>query len=176
MRRSHPGYRPWSCEDHAGRPASHCRRRGRRWCMVFYIRRGGVRWALQVRVLHAPAVAGHTAIPDSLVEVRASTLGGPGDTWRSRTPRGGSGAPAAGDGHPSSRGPWQHRTPSRAGGGPGAIRMVRWSPDGRNWRNSVGSSGKPVLSSVAGPTVLLQHPGWRSGDRSQRMGDRKSVV
>ena len=55
-RRSRPGYRPWSCEDCAGRPASPCRRRGRRWCMVFYIRRGGVQWALRTRVLHAPAV------------------------------------------------------------------------------------------------------------------------
>ena len=29
-RRSHPGYRPWCCEDRADRPASPCRRRGRR--------------------------------------------------------------------------------------------------------------------------------------------------
>ena len=28
--RSRPGYRPWSYEDRAGRPASPCRRRGRR--------------------------------------------------------------------------------------------------------------------------------------------------
>src|SRR6185437_7459997 len=56
-RRSRPGYRPWSCEDRAGRPASPCRRRGRRWCMVFYIQRGGVQWALRSRVLHAPAKA-----------------------------------------------------------------------------------------------------------------------
>ena len=51
-------------------------------------------------------------------EVR-ETCGGPGPL------EGGSGAPAASDGHPSSRGPWRHRTPSHAGGGPGAIRMMR---------------------------------------------------
>ena len=95
-RRSRPGYRPWSCEDRAGRPASPCRWHGCRWCMVVYIRRSGVQWALRTRVLHAPAVAvaGRAAAPDPLVGVRACTLGGPGDTWRSRTPQGGrSGAP-----------------------------------------------------------------------------------
>ena len=90
-RRSRPGYRSRSCEDCAGHPASPCRRRGRRWCMVFYIWRGGVQWALRTRVLHAPvvavAVAGRAAAPDPLVRVRACTLGGPGDTWRSRTPQ-----------------------------------------------------------------------------------------
>ena len=30
VRCSRPGYRPWSCEDHAGRLASPCRRHGRR--------------------------------------------------------------------------------------------------------------------------------------------------
>ena len=55
-RRSHPGYRPWSCEDRAGRPASPCRRRSRCRRMVFYIRRGGIRWALRIRVLDVPAV------------------------------------------------------------------------------------------------------------------------
>src|SRR6185312_7254388 len=67
--------------------------------MVFYIRRGGVRWALRTRVLHAPAVAVAVAVraaaPDPLVGVWACTLGGTGDTWRSRTPRGGrSGTPS----------------------------------------------------------------------------------
>ena len=93
-RRSRPGYRPWSCEDRAGRPASPCRRRGCRWCMVFYIRRGGIRWALRTRVLHAPAAVGCVAAPGPLVGVRACILGGPGDARRSRTPQGGrSGAP-----------------------------------------------------------------------------------
>ena len=55
-RRSRPGYRPRSCEDCAGRRASPCRRRCRRRCMVLYIRRSGVQWALRTRVLHAPAV------------------------------------------------------------------------------------------------------------------------
>ena len=69
------------------------------WCMVFYIRRGGVQWAPRTRVLHAPVVAvvvaGRAAAPDPLVGVRACTLGGPGDTWRSRTPQGGrSGTPS----------------------------------------------------------------------------------
>ena len=57
VRHSRPGYRPWSCKDRAGRLANFCKQRGRCWCMVFYIRRGGIRWALQIRVLHAPAVA-----------------------------------------------------------------------------------------------------------------------
>ena len=49
------------------------------WCMVLYIRRGGVQWALRARVLHAPAVAvaGRAAAPDPLVGVQACTLGGP---------------------------------------------------------------------------------------------------
>ena len=34
VRRSRPGYRPWSCKDHAGRPVSPHRRRSRCWCMV----------------------------------------------------------------------------------------------------------------------------------------------
>ena len=94
-RRSRPGYRPWSCEYGAGRPASPCRRRGRRRRMVLYIRRGGIQWALRTRVLHAPAVAGRAAAPDTLVGVLACPLGGPGDTWRSRTPKGGrSGTPS----------------------------------------------------------------------------------
>ena len=54
--------------------------------MVFYIRRGGVQWALWTRVLHAPAeavaVVGRAAAPDPLVGVRACTLGGPGDSVR----------------------------------------------------------------------------------------------
>ena len=50
------------------------------------------------------------------------------------------------------------------------------SPDpflsGRRVRKVGGSSPEPVLSCVAGPKALLQHPGWRNGDRSQRMGPR----
>ena len=33
-RRSHPRYRPWSCEDCGGRPASSRRQRNHCWCMV----------------------------------------------------------------------------------------------------------------------------------------------
>ena len=33
-------------------------------CTVFHMWRGGVLWALQIRVLRAPAVAGHAAVPD----------------------------------------------------------------------------------------------------------------
>ena len=54
-------------------------------CTVLQMWRGGVPWALQVRVLHAPAVTGHVAIPDPpgqsasvrTKEVRRSR-GGPG--------------------------------------------------------------------------------------------------
>ena len=89
-RRSRPGYRPWSCGDRAGiLPAPAGGVVVAVGCTVFHMRRGGVLWTLQIRVLHVPAVAGHAAVPDPLVGVRACTLGGPGDTWRSRTPRGG---------------------------------------------------------------------------------------
>ena len=93
-RRSRPGYRSWSCEDRAGRLANPCRRRGHRCCVVLYIWRGGIRWALRTRVLHAPAVlvardgpgppgrsagvhtrrsGGHVEVPDSSRgEVRGS--------------------------------------------------------------------------------------------------------
>ena len=54
-------------------------------CTVLQMWRGGVPWALQVRVLRAPAVTGHVAIPDPAgqsagvrtKEVRRSR-GGPG--------------------------------------------------------------------------------------------------
>ena len=49
-------------------------------CTVLQMWRGGILWALQVRVLRAPAVAGRVAVPDPLgqrvgvrtKEVRAS--------------------------------------------------------------------------------------------------------
>ena len=89
-RGSRPGYRPWSCGDRAGvLPAPAGGVVVAVGCTVFHMRRGGVLWTLQIRVLHVPAVAGHAAVPDSSVGVRVCTLGGPGDTWRSRTPRGG---------------------------------------------------------------------------------------
>ena len=137
-RGSRPGYRPWSCGDRAGvLPAPAGGVVVVVGCTVFHMWRGVVLRALQVRVLRAPAVAGHAAVLDPLNGVQSCTLGGPGDTWSSRTPRGGrSGTPAASDGHPSSRGPWRHRTSSQAGGGLGAIRIMRWSPDGRSWQNS----------------------------------------
>ena len=64
---------------------------------------GGILRAPQVKVLRAPAVAGHAAVPDPLDGVPACTLGGPGDTWRSRTPRGGSGTPDPSRGDPGPR-------------------------------------------------------------------------
>ena len=59
------------------------------WSSLVYGLLYTTRWrlvGLAARVLHAPAVAGRAAAPDPLVGVRACTLGGPGDTWRSRTP------------------------------------------------------------------------------------------
>ena len=54
------------------------------------------------------------------------------------------------------------------------------SPDpflsGRRVRKVGGSSTEPVLSRVAGPKALLQRPGWRSGDQSQRMGPRSHLL
>ena len=99
--------------------------------------------------------------------VLACTLGGLGDTWRSRTPRGGRCRTlATSDGRPSSRGSWRHRAPSQAGGGPGAIRVMRWNPDGRSWQNSDGSR------SHSAP----QCSGWRSSDRSWRTGLRSQPL
>ena len=64
---------------------------------------GGILRAQQVKVSHAPAVAGHAAVPDPLVGVLACTLEGPGGTWKSRTPRGGSEAPGVVTGVPLER-------------------------------------------------------------------------
>jgi hypothetical protein len=177
-RGSRPGYRPWSCLDHAGvLPAPAGGVVLAVGCTVFQTWRSGAPWALQVRVLHAPAVAGRAAVPDPLDGVLACTLGGPGDTRRSQTPREGrSGAPAGCAEHPPLRGTWRRRTPSQAGGGPGAIRVVRWSPDSQSWQNSNGSSVEPVSSYVVGSTVLPQRPGWRSSDRSWRTGPRSQPL
>ena len=113
----------------------------------------------------------------SLDGALACALGGSGDTWRSRTPRGGRpGSPAAIAGHPSSGGTWRRRTPSQAGGRPRAIRMVRWSPESRSWQNSNGNCAERILSRVAGPRVLPQRPGWRSSDRRWRTGLRSQPL
>ena len=127
-RRSHPRYRPWSCEDCGGRRVNPCRRRSRCWCMVLGVVAFGGPYGLGSCM--CPWKWWRATAPDPLVRVRVCTPESPGDTWRTR------------------------------------------SPDGRCRQNSNGSSAEPVLSRVAGPTVLLQHPGWRSGDQSQRMGPR----
>jgi len=84
------------------------------------------------RLAPAPALAvvGHVAAPDpSWAECWRVRLGGPGDTWRSRSHQGRSVPPAAGAEHPSSGDTWRHRTLPRAGGGSGVVGLVRWSPD-----------------------------------------------
>ena len=43
-------------------------------CTVLQMWRGGVPWALQVRVLRASAETGHVAIPDPLDKVPACAL------------------------------------------------------------------------------------------------------
>ena len=86
------------------------------------------------RLAPAPALAvvGHVAAPDpAWTECCCVRLGGPGDTWRSRSHQGRSVPPAAGAEHPSSGDTWRHRTLPRAGGGSGAVGLVRWSPDSR---------------------------------------------
>ena len=109
--------------------------------------------------------------------VLGCTLGGPGDTRRSWTPRGGrSGTPAACAERPSWKGTWRRRTPFQAGDGSGAMRVMRWSPDGRSWQNSTGSSAEHAPSRVAGSTVSPQRPGWRNSDRSWRMGLRSQPL
>jgi len=139
-------------------------------CTVLQMWRDGVPWALQVRVLRAPAVTGHVAIPDPpgqsvgvrTKEVRGSR-GGPRPLEE-----GGPGPRPLVLGIPPRGGAWRHRTPPRAGGGSGAIRVMRWSPNSESWQNSNGNSAEPVSSRVAGSTVLPQRSGWRSSDRSWR--------
>ena len=105
--------------------------------------------------------------------VLACTSGGSGDTWRSRTTRGGrSGTPAACAERPSWRGTWRRRTPSQAGGGSGTMRVMRWSPDGRSWQNSTGavpSASRPASQvsqcchSVRDGGAVTGVGGWDSG-------------
>ena len=85
-RGSRPGYCPWSCGDRAGvLPAPAGDVVVAVGCTVLQMWCDGVPWALQVRVLRAPAVTGHVAIPDPpgqsagvrTKEVRRSR-GGPG--------------------------------------------------------------------------------------------------
>ena len=86
------------------------------------------------RLAPAPALAvmGHVAAPDpSWAECWRVRLEGPGDTWRSRSHQGRSVPPAAGAEHPSSGDTWRPRTLPRAGGGSGAVGLVRWSLDSR---------------------------------------------
>ena len=86
------------------------------------------------RLAPAPALAvmGHVAAPDpSWAECWRVRLGGPGGTWKSRSDLGRSVPPAAGAEHPSSGDMWRHRTLPRAGGGSGAVGLVRWSSDSR---------------------------------------------
>ena len=159
------------------RPASPSRWRGHR-CRVYSP--PDVAWWRSVgpagqglAYIRAPAIAGRVAVPDPLDGVLACALRRSGSHVEVPDPsRGRSGPPAASAECPSLRGTWRHRTPSRAGGGPGAIRVARWSPVSRSWRNSDGSSAEPVLSRVAGSIVLPQRPGWRSSDRSWRTGLR----
>ena len=170
-RGNRPGYRPWSCGDRAGvLPAPAGGVVVAVGCTVLQMWRGGVPWALQVRVLHAPAVAGHAAVPDL-----------PGRSAGVRTRRSGRHVevpePSKGEVRDSGcecwvslfgGGTWRLRTPSRVGGRSEAIRVVRWSMDSRSWHNSNGSSAERVSSCVAGSTVLSQRSGWRSNDRSWR--------
>ena len=162
---SHPGYRPWSCGDRAGvLPAPAGGVVVAVGCTVLQMWCGGVPWALQVRVLHAPAVAGHAAVPDL-----------PGRSAGVRTRRSGRHVEVP----DPSRGRevrdsgcecwaslfgWHVATPDPfpSRGRSEAIRVIRWSPDSRSWQNSNGSRAKPISSHVAGPTVLPQHSGWRS--------------
>ena len=84
-----PGYRPSSRGDRADVvPAPTGSVIVAVGCTVLQMWRDGILWALQVRVLPAPAVAGHMAVPGPLVGTQTCILGGPGDTWRFRTPRG----------------------------------------------------------------------------------------
>ena len=101
-RGGHPGYRPSSREDRAGvlrAPIDGVvvavgRTVFRMWCSVSLAGQGlaysgGVILRTpQVKVFRAPAVAGHATVLDPLVGVPSRTLGGPGDTWGFRTPRG----------------------------------------------------------------------------------------
>ena len=142
------------------RPASLSRRRGRR-CMVYSPL--DVAWWRSVgpasqglAYICVPAVTGRVVFPgphgrsaSACTKKVRESHGDPGPLEG-----GGPGPSAASAKRPSLRGTWRHRTPSREGGGPGALRVVRWSPDSRSWQNSNGSSAEPLSSCVAGSTVL----------------------
>ena len=160
-------------------PASPSRRRGRR-CRVYSS--SDVAWWHSV----GPAGQGLACTSGS------GARGDPGPPGRSagvrtkevRGSRGGPGPLEEGGpgprllmmGTPLRGGAWRHRTPPRAGGGSGAIRVMRWSPNGQSWQKSNGNSAEPVSSRVAGFTVLPQRPGWRSSDRSWRTGLRSQPL
>ena len=177
-RGSHPGCRPWSCGDRAGvLPTPAVGVVVAVGCTVLQMWRGHVPWALQVRVLHAPAVTGHVAIPDPHEwSAGARTRRSGRHTEFPDPSRGRSETPAASAERPSLRGTWRRRTPSRAGGGSGVIRVMRWSSDSRSWQNSNGNCAERVSSRIAGSTVLPQRPGWRSSDRSWRTGFRSQPL
>ena len=94
-------------------------------CTVFQTWRGDVPWALQVKVLHSYVRQrqwGTRRSRTSLDGALACALGGPRDTWMSRTPRGGrSGTPAGSAEHPSLGDTWRRRIPPEQGTGPGLL-------------------------------------------------------
>ena len=115
--------------------------------------------------------------PSCSVPVVVMARGGPGPPGRSagvRTRR--------------SRSVWKSRAPRR--GGPGSYSYVlsaplgrtrdivgplpqrEMGPDGGCRQNSNGGGANLSCAALNAPTVLLQRPGWLSGDRGQRMGRR----
>jgi hypothetical protein len=120
-------------------------------CTVLQMWRGGAPWALQVRVLHTSAVAGHEAVPDPPERSAGARTRRSGRHTEIPDPsRGRSGTPAASAERPSLRGTWRRQTPSRVGSGSGVIRVVRWSLVSRSWQNSNGNCVEHVSSRVAG--------------------------
>ena len=148
------------------RPASPSRWHGHRYRVY---RLPDVSWRRSVGHVAVPGPPGWSA--SACAKGVRESRGGPGP------PRGGrSGPPADSAERPSLRGTWRHRTPSQAGGGSGALGVVRWSPNNRSWQNSNGSCVEHVSSRVAGSIVLPQRQGWRSSDRSWRTGLRSQPL
>jgi len=60
--------------------------------------------------------------------------------------------------------------PGRARDVAGPFPQWETGPDGRR------EQYRACLVCIAGPEALLQHPGWRKGDQSQRMGPRSHLL
>ena len=98
------------------------------------------------RLAREPVPPGHVAAPN-----HSRSAGGPDGRRRSRTPTGGSEAPAVDMELPFPRDTWRLRTHPQAGNGSGAVGLVRKEPD--RWGLATPSL-RVVTDNYAGPALL----------------------